>query len=152
MITIKFIVPGFVFGVLGSLLVWLTDFEEARAIANKENKLILINFSGSDWCAPCIRLEKEIFETDSFLSYARELLVLVKADFPRLKKNKLEKKQEERNNALAEQYNPRGKFPYTVLLDSNGKVLKNWDGFPAGSLQDFINDLRSVSEKSPGLN
>ena len=152
MITIKFIVPGFVFGVLGSLLVWLTDFEEARAIANKENKLILINFSGSDWCAPRIRLEKEIFETDSFLSYARELLVLVKADFPRLKKNKLEKKQEERNNALAEQYNPRGKFPYTVLLDSNGKVLKNWDGFPAGSLQDFINDLRSVSEKSRGLN
>ena len=92
MITIKFIVLSFVFGASGSLLVWLTDFEEARAIANKENKFILINFSGSDWCAPCIRLEKEIFETDLFLSYAKEQLVLVKADFPRLKKNKLEKK------------------------------------------------------------
>ncbi len=52
------------------------------------------------------------------------------------------------NNALAEQYNPQGKFPFTVLLDNNGKVLKQWEGFPAGSLQDFMNEIKTFSEKS----
>ena len=68
---------------------WTSDFDEARALATKHEKLILLNFSGSDWCLPCMRLRKDVFETQEFRAYASENLVLVNADFPRQKKNKL---------------------------------------------------------------
>jgi len=66
---------------------WQTDFNKAKEDASKQNKAILISFSGSDWCGPCIRMEKEIFESDVFTNYATNNLVLVKADFPREKKD-----------------------------------------------------------------
>ena len=72
-----------------SITGWETDFENAKKKAEKEHKLILLNFSGSDWCGPCIRLKKEIFQSNSFINYADSNLVLVNADFPRNKKNKL---------------------------------------------------------------
>ncbi|MFD0792337.1 thioredoxin family protein [Mucilaginibacter litoreus] len=117
---------------------WLGDFNAAKAQAAKEHKLILINFSGSDWCGPCIRLRKEILETPEFDQYATEHLVLVRADFPRQKKNQLDKAQVKRNEALADKYNADGKFPYTLLVDENGRVLKEWDGFPNVSTANFI--------------
>jgi thiamine biosynthesis lipoprotein len=109
---------------------WLGDFNTATTLANKEDRLILINFSGSDWCGPCIRLRKEILESATFEDYAKDHLVLVRADFPRQKKNQLDAGQIKRNEALADKYNPDGKFPFTLLVDKNGKVLKKWDGFP----------------------
>ncbi len=105
---------------------WLTNFQKGKTEAIASNKLIVLNFSGSDWCGPCIRLKKEVFESEAFENYAAEKLVLVNADFPRYKKNQLSKEQAEENEALAEKYNPAGRFPFTVLLDPNGKVLKRW--------------------------
>ena len=120
---------------------WLGDFKQATAEATKSHKLILINFSGSDWCGPCIRLRKEILETQYFENYAAGHLVLVRADFPRQKKNQLDKEQVKRNEALADKYNSEGKFPYTLLLDENGKVLKAWDGFPNESPEQFVQQI-----------
>jgi thioredoxin-related protein len=108
---------------------WNTNFEAAQKEAQENNKLILLNFSGSDWCAPCIKLKKEVLTTASFESYADKKLVLVRADFPRLKKNQLETSQKAANEALAAKYNPKGKFPLTVLLNAKGEVLKTWEGY-----------------------
>ena len=125
--------------------VWFTDFNKAKTEAVTSEKFILINFSGSDWCGPCIRLHKEIFDSEMFLNYAQKNLVLVKADFPRLKKNHLSKEQQKLNDALADQYNPQGHFPYTVLVDVKGKVVKVWDGYPNETPDKFLSDINTVT-------
>ena len=106
--------------------------------------MILINFSGSDWCGPCFQLKKKIFEADEFNEYASEHLVLVNADFPRLKKNELSKEQVKLNEALADKYNKEGKFPFTVLLDWSGKVIKEWEGCPDESPVEFIGEIKKI--------
>jgi len=121
--------------------IWLGDITTAVDQANKEHKLILVNFSGSDWCGPCIRLRKEILESDIFGKYANDHLVLVRADFPRQKKNQLASDQVKRNEALADKYNPEGKFPFTLLIDEHGKVLKSWDGFPDETPNQFVSQI-----------
>lgn len=126
--------------------VWMGNFNDAQKEAKSAHKLILINFSGSDWCGPCIRLRTEILESNPFESYAKDKLVLVRADFPRAKKNQLTKEQVKLNEALAEKYNPDGKFPYTLLVDENGKVLKTWDGFPSISPAEFVNQISSIQK------
>lgn len=108
---------------------WGSDLSVAQQAAKDQHKLILLNFSGSDWCGPCIKLKKDVFESTEFQSFADANLVLVRADFPRLKKNQLAKDQQAKNDALAERYNSDGKFPLTVLLNEQGKVLKEWDGY-----------------------
>lgn len=125
---------------------WQTDFEKAKTEAKAENKFILLNFSGSDWCGPCIRLHKEIFDSEVFTKYADEKLVLVNADFPRLKKNMLSKEQQKQNDALADKYNSDGAFPLTVLLDAEGKVIKKWDGFPSETPEEFANDVKAAAD------
>ncbi len=75
-------------------------FQRRPVGGRKTHKMILVNFSGSDWCAPCIRLRKEILETAVFEKYAAEYLVLVRADFPRQEKNRLDKDQVKRNESL----------------------------------------------------
>lgn len=121
---------------------WNTSFEQAMVKAANENKLILLNFSGSDWCGPCIKLHKDIFDSEVFVEYAKRNLVLVNADFPRSKKNMPSKEQVKANEALAEKYNSKGVFPYTLLLDANGKVLKSWEGYPKLSAEEFIDELK----------
>ena len=133
------------FSLIYSAVFWSGNFEEAKIEASKSHKLILINFSGSDWCGPCIRLRKEIFESTSFEHYAMEHLVLVRADFPRQKKNQPDKDQIKRNEALAEKYNAEGKFPFTLLVDETGKVLKIWDGCPDESPEKFISDINKFA-------
>jgi thioredoxin-related protein len=125
---------------------WSGDFSDAQKQATQEHKLILINFSGSDWCGPCIRLRKEILESSTFESYASGHLVLVRADFPRQKKDQLSKEQVKLNEALADKYNPDGKFPYTLLVDENGKVLKDWDGFPNETSDQFVSQISSIAK------
>ena len=129
---------------LGMPTEWLTNFNEARRVASQEHKYILMNFSGSDWCAPCIKMKKEVFESEAFQSLAQDKLVLVRADFPRQKKNQLPKDQTKHNEALADQYNPEGKFPLTLLLDQDGKVVKRWDGYTFASQDKFIADLTAT--------
>lgn len=127
---------------------WKTDFRQAKAEATQNHKVILLNFSGSDWCTPCMRLKTEIFDAEEFHSYASQNLELVNADFPRLKKNKLSVEQSQQNDSLAAIYNPNGKFPLTVLIRDNGKVLKVWEGFPGVSPQEFVNQIKSVVDAS----
>src|SRR6478672_8175733 len=79
--------------------------QQAEATAKASNKMILVTFSGSDWCIPCIRMEKEVFEKEAFQKYAADHLVVLNADFPRLKKHQLPADQQKQNNALAEAYN-----------------------------------------------
>lgn len=102
---------------------WQTDFAAAKEIASKENKPIILVFQGSDWCAPCIKLDREVWSTDVFKEYAANHYVMLQADFPRKKKNALSEKQTAANAKLAETYNKNGIFPFVVVLDANGKVL-----------------------------
>jgi thioredoxin-related protein len=129
---------------LSSQIGWETDFVNAKIRAEKENKLILLNFSGSDWCGPCIRLHNEIFERPSFKIFADSNLVLVNADFPRLKKNQLSKDQQKKNDMLADKYNAQGSFPFTVLLSAEGKVIKSWDGFPNLTAEQFTGQIKEL--------
>lgn len=124
---------------------WLTNMDSAKAEASQSNKFILLNFSGSDWCAPCIRMKHEIFEAEEFTEYASDHLILVRADFPRNKKNLLDKRQVKHNEALAEKYNPQGKFPFTVLLNAQGKVIREWDGYHKETPAEFVNTVKEAS-------
>jgi len=125
-------------------LTWMGNFDDALKQAGETHKQILLNFSGSDWCGPCIRLRKEILETEAFEKYATDHLILVRADFPRQKKNRLPVAQIKLNEAMAERYNPDGKFPYTVLVDEKGQVIKTWDGFPNESAEKFVQEILAV--------
>jgi thioredoxin-related protein len=120
---------------------WYTDMDKAKHDADQSHKLILLNFSGSDWCVPCIRMHKEIFESEVFEKYASDNLVLVNADFPRLRKNHLSSEQTKKNELLADAYNPKGSFPLTLLMDAKGKVLKQWEGMPDETADKFVNDI-----------
>lgn len=102
---------------------WQNSFDEAVTLANAEDKPIVLVFSGSDWCAPCIRLKKQILESEEFKAYASEHYVMYNADFPRKKKNELPQALEETNTSLAEKYNPKGHFPLVVVLDKHQSVL-----------------------------
>jgi len=123
---------------------WLTNFDQAKNTAVQAHKYILLNFSGSDWCAPCIKMKKEVFENEAFLSLAQEKLVLIRADFPRQKKNQLTREQLKHNEGLAEKYNPEGKFPLTLLLDQEGHVIRKWDGYTLSSQDKVIADLKTT--------
>src|SRR5690349_15100744 len=107
-------------GVLAAVMIlttsanWETDMTIAQQKARDQHKFILLNFSGSDWCGPCIRMHKDIFENSAFEEFADSSLVLVNADFPRLKKNRLAASTEHQNELLAEKYNTKGIFPLTL--------------------------------------
>ncbi len=119
---------------------WLTNFEEAKETAAQENKNMIMVFSGSDWCAPCIKLEKYIWESDEFKKHAKDNWILLKLDFPKRKANKLSKEQQSHNDALAEKYNNRGYFPLVLVLDKNGNVLGE-TGYKKITAQEYVNEL-----------
>ncbi|NNJ89130.1 MAG: thioredoxin family protein [Eudoraea sp.] len=102
---------------------WQTDLTTAQKLASVHDLPIVLVFQGSDWCAPCIKLDREIWSTDKFKAYARQHFVMLKADFPKKKANALTVEQQEKNNALAEKYNQNGYFPYVVVMNKDGEVL-----------------------------
>ena len=102
---------------------WQLDLNEAQEKAKSENKIIVLVFSGSDWCAPCIKLEKEIWNSEEFRAYAKNNFVMVRADFPRKKEHKLTPEQQQKNNQLAEKYNLQGYFPLVIVMDKNLTIL-----------------------------
>ena len=89
-------------------------------------------------------MHREIFETDVFGRMADSSLVMVNADFPRMKKDQLPAAQQKLNDAMADQYDSQGKFPYTVLLTADGKVLKAWDGFPGTTPDAFAREVQTI--------
>ena len=134
----------FIFSVAAmSFTQWQPNFESAKKIAKEKHELILLNFSGSDWCGPCMRLRKEILDNDAFLKLTDTSIVMVNADFPRNRKNQLDAQTRKQNDALADKYNPEGKFPFTLLLTSDGKVVKTWDALPNESAEEFTNEVKN---------
>jgi thioredoxin-related protein len=125
---------------------WLTNFEEAKEKASKENKTIVMVFQGSDWCAPCIKLSREIWETETFKEYAGDHYVMVQVDFPRQKKNALSEEQQAQNDALAEQYNQNGIFPLVVVLDAQGTVIGE-TGYEKSTPEKYIELINSYQAR-----
>jgi len=121
---------------------WQTNFDSAKTLAKKGNKNIVLVFQGSDWCAPCIKLEREVWSTAEFKNLAKDHFVMLKADFPRRQKNKLPADQEAQNKALASKYNPNGYFPFVVVLDPSGKVLGE-AGYEKMAPKAYFNKLNS---------
>jgi thioredoxin-related protein len=102
---------------------WENDWKVATQKSKKNNQKLILVFSGSDWCIPCIKLEKEIWEAESFKAYALENYVLLRADFPKRKKNALSKEKQTHNDKLAERFNAAGYFPLVVVISTEEKVL-----------------------------
>ena len=122
---------------------WYTNFDEAQALAQENDRPILLVFSGSDWCKPCIRLNRDVLEKEIFMEYARENWILVKLDFPLKRKNQLPPDQKAHNEKMAEKYNPKGIFPLVLLLDPAGEVISS-QGYEAVSPEAYLQKLISA--------
>jgi protein disulfide-isomerase len=124
---------------------WLTDWEAAKAKSKAENKPILINLTGSDWCGWCIKIEKDIFSQKAFKDFAAENLVLMEADFPKKKEQPAALKKQ--NAGLEKQYLAGG-YPTVFLLDAEGKKLSEDLGTLKGGKDEFIAKLKELIAKS----
>lgn len=125
---------------------WETNLKVAEQKAAVEHKTILLCFSGSDWCIPCMKLEKTIWESKEFIDFSADHYILLRADFPKKKANALSKEQQEENDHLAETYNKQGLFPLVVLLNCNGKVMGT-TGFKNISPSGYIAMLQALEPK-----
>ena len=133
-------------GTIGFSQSWKTSFTEAKAEAAAKNKNILLVFSGSDWCAPCIKLDKTIWQSEEFKIESAQKWVIYKADFPKKKVNVLPAELTESNKKLAERYNKAGNFPLVLLLNPAGSVL-GISGYKNVSPQEYIQLLHSFEQK-----
>lgn len=120
---------------------WLTDFAAAQELAKASNKKILVQFTGSDWCPPCMQLKRDVLDQATFKEYAEANLVLMIADFPR----RIEQPAELRaaNRALAEKFGVSG-FPTMIVIKPDGTVVDQVVGFPRGGESGFMNFLRQA--------
>ena len=114
---------------------WSTDYAASIAQAAASKKPVLLEFTGSDWCPPCMKQNKDVFEQPAFAEFAKDKLVLVKLDFPRSKPQTPEIK--ERNQKLAAQHEVQG-FPTVILLGPDGKELAREVGYKGGGVPGFI--------------
>jgi len=119
---------------------WLTNYDQAQKEAQSKNRLLLMDFTGSDWCGWCIMLDKEVFSKPEFKEYANKNLVLLELDFPRMKKMPPETTAQ--NERLLMKYGIQG-FPTVVVFDSSGKPLGAL-GYQAGGPQAFIAELERL--------
>ncbi|BCU76468.1 thioredoxin family protein [Luteolibacter sp. LG18] len=121
---------------------WSTDLEKALATAKKEKKSVLVEFTGSDWCPPCIAMRKNVFSKKDFVDKASKKFVLVELDFP-----KAEKEIAEKNKPLAEKYKIEG-FPTVVLLDPQGKEFNRFFASQFPDSEGFLKHLdESLTKK-----
>ncbi len=124
--------------------IWMTDMEKAMEQSSESGKPILVNFTGSDWCGWCIKLDKEVFSKQAFKDYAKENLVLVVVDFPRnIKQSAALRKQ---NKELMRKYSIKG-FPTILLLNQRGKVLAT-TGYKSGGPEKYISHLKELIARS----
>jgi protein disulfide-isomerase len=119
--------------------VWQTDYAAAKSSATQQNKYILLDFTGSDWCPYCIKMDKEVFAKPAFSTFADQKLVLVKLDFPRRANQSAAEKSQ--NQELAKKYGIEG-FPTYVLLDPSGKEVRRQVGYLEGGPDAFISWAR----------
>ena len=120
---------------------WLNDYKKAQEEAKAGNKILLLNFTGSDWCGWCIKFDRDVLSQPQFKEYARNNLVLVELDFPRAKTQSAELRKQ--NRQLAQQYEVVG-FPTIIALNSDGQKLWEYDGYFAGGPEAFIAELEKL--------
>ncbi len=128
-------------------LEWFTDAQAAQTKAKAENKLVLLNFTGSDWCGWCKRLERDVFDKPEFAQFAHSKLVLVEVDFPRNKT--LSQAQQQANAALEKTYRIRS-YPTIILLNSKGEQVRRL-GYVFGGSAAFIAKLEKAIGKTSDL-
>ena len=121
---------------------WLTNYAQAQAEAKTKQKLLLLDFTGSDWCTWCIKLKREVFETAEFKDYARKNLILLAVDFPRMVE--LSAEQKTQNEQLAQQFQIEG-FPTIVVLNGEGRMLGAL-GYTRGGPAAFITELEKIRD------
>jgi len=126
---------------------WETDFDKAMKQSAKEGKPMLVNFTGSDWCGWCIKLEKEVFSTKEFKTWAKKNVILVKLDFPR--KSKQTAKEKARNKELSKKYAVRG-FPTILFIDGKGKTVGK-SGYMRGGPSAWTKSAEGILKKVPSL-
>jgi len=122
---------------------WMTDLGKAQAKAKEEHRLVLMDFTGSDWCPWCIKLRKEVFSTPEFTAYAKTNLVPVEIDFPRQKEQTAELKKA--NQALQAKYAIQG-YPTVIVLNSQGKKIGEL-GYNEGGPKPFVAKLEALKAK-----
>jgi protein disulfide-isomerase len=126
---------------------WQMDYEQALASAKAANKCVLLDFTGSDWCGPCIMLYKTVFSKKAFLDYAKKNLILVTLDYP--KRKSLPENIIKQNERLARQYNiDQSGYPTVVLLDPSGKILGQLEGYSGEQPADIIAWVEKLRPKS----
>jgi thioredoxin-related protein len=123
---------------------WTSDFEQAKERAQKENKMLLVEFTGSDWCPPCMRMRQQVFSKKSFLAYASRRFVLVELDFP-MRDPELKKK----NDVYARQFRIEG-MPMIVLLDQEGKEFERFFASDYPTEKEFVRHLDQVLQRREG--
>jgi thioredoxin-related protein len=123
---------------------WQTNFDAAKQQAKKEDKVLLLDFTGSDWCGFCIRLKKAVWDKPEFAKFAEKSLVLVELDFPHNKKVPAEVKKQ--NEQLQNKYKIDG-FPTIVVLDGEGKELGRMEGYEGDNVTSYIKRLEKIIEK-----
>lgn len=119
---------------------WLINYEEAEQKARADHKLLLLDFTGSDWCGWCMKIDKEIFSKPAFKEYAAKNLVLLEIDFPM--KRQIPDAIKSQNNKLAEKYNIQG-FPTIIVLNGEGKKVGEL-GYAEGGPAAFIAELEKI--------
>ena len=122
---------------------WTDDFDAAKAKAAKEGKLLLVDFSGSDWCPWCIKLDDEVFSKKEFVKTAQMDFVLVMVDSPR-NKEKLSKKARKQNPGLVKKYKIN-RYPTVLVMDAEGNVVAR-TGYRKGGVKEYIKHLDSIAE------
>jgi thioredoxin-related protein len=119
---------------------WMTDFAAAKIIAAAEQKPLLLDFTGSDWCGWCIKLDKEVFSQKVFKEFATDNLVLVELDFPRGKEQSEDLKAQ--NKALSEKYGIRG-FPTILVLSPEGELIEK-TGYQRGGPEAYVAHIKEI--------
>ena len=123
---------------------WGTDLPAALNRARSENKMVLLDFTGSDWCGWCMKFDQDVLSTDKFAGYAKSKLVLVRLDYPHHHAQDAALKQA--NEELAKRFGVNG-FPTFVLLNSAGRELGRQVGYLQGGPDAFIAELEKFSQK-----
>jgi len=125
---------------------WSTDYKKAQEQAKTSHKLLLLNFTGSDWCGYCFQLDRAILNRPEFKDYANKNLVLEEVDFPRRGGPRWTAQSidlKKQNQQLAEQYQVEG-FPTLVVLNGDGKTIWRYDGYYPGGIAAFLAELDKV--------
>lgn len=122
---------------------WQTDFEKVKQLAKKENKKILIYFTGSDWSKACQLLNREFFYTEKFQKIASKKLILLRVNSPR-RKELITKLQANANQQLIKKYQ-QNVYPTIVLTDASGKEINRVESY--NYLQDTSRHYKLIEEK-----